>query len=234
MNKIYLKLWEFIRDDLTVNEFENSVYTDELLPYFFPDDLYFEIITNDFKNKDTTFCLKEKLKLFLREKFPVSCKCIELSNLAVVGMGEEGDNILKSVHKVIDRGEPFWWLYLSKCKECNQYWLIAQEERINDIYCLYRQDKKNANEIINNKIWPVIFDRYEQLLKIGKDAGISFRFVDPINSYSINATVEVLAKEKPGIKISYLAELLNVDVATAGMVAKNIVEKTGVNIDLNN
>jgi len=36
---------------------------------------------------------------------------------------------------------PFWWLVLYGCRSCGQGWLVAQEERHNDIFCMRRLDE---------------------------------------------------------------------------------------------
>lgn len=232
IKNIFIKVWEFIRGDITIQEFEDLAYNNDSIIKYFTKELYLEIISNDFKNKDSIYKLKEKLKSFQIENHPTNCKCIELSNLAVVDMGEESDLVFNTFQKIVDRGEPYWWIYLCVCKKCNQHWLIAQEERHNDIFCLFRLDIDAAEQIINNGNWPTIFDRYENLLNIGKDSGKSVRFFEPENSLSLHATMEDIAKENPGIKLSYLAELLNIDIETALIIGKTLVKNNGVNIKL--
>lgn len=37
-----------------------------------------------------------------------------------------------------ERGEPFWWLYAARCAVCATNWLVAQEERQNDVILIRR------------------------------------------------------------------------------------------------
>ena len=76
------------------------------------------------------------------------------------------------------RGEPWWWLWCGECSRCGQWWLVGQEERQNDVYCLRRLDADEVNELLQNNVWPSDFDRYESLLRLGRDAGVMFRFAD--------------------------------------------------------
>ena len=76
---------------------------------------------------------------------------------------------------------------------------------------------------------PSYFDRYKTLLQIGRDAGRSVRFIDPLNS-SMRFTVADLAKEQPGIGLSELASLLSVEVKIARILAKQAVVADGVDI----
>jgi hypothetical protein len=45
--------------------------------------------------------------------------------------------------------------------------------------------------------------------------------------------MEDLAKESPGIKLSYLANLLNIDIRTAFIIGKAVVKSKKVDIKLN-
>lgn len=42
------------------------------------------------------------------------------------------------VKEIKEFGEPCWWLSIYSCSACEQKWLVAQEERMNDIYILKR------------------------------------------------------------------------------------------------
>ena len=227
-----LKIWKYVRGDISNSDFEKIIYYDDIFINYFGKELYTEVISNDYSNWDSTNKIKEKLQVFLYKYYPQKCKCIEVKDLAVVDMGEESIVVLKTIEEVVKRGEPYWWLHLSKCKNCDQYWLIAQEERQNDIVCMSRLETKIAEKIIKDNIWPSIFDKYEALLKIGKENDKSVRFFDPINGSSLAYTIEDLAKENPGIKLSYLAELLNIDIQTALIISKEVIKNKGVNINL--
>lgn len=232
MENMYTIIWEYIRGDLPNTAFENQIYYDDSYKKYLGDELYLEAISNDYNNKDLTYKLKNNLLAFQRNNHPQNCKCIELSNLSIIDMGEESEQVFKTLKQVVARGAQYWWLYLSLCENCNQYWLIASEERQNDIFIMFRINEVQANQILNDSIWPSIFDKYEYLLKIGKEAGKSVRFFNPLDS-SLCYTIEDLAIEQPGIKLSYLADLLNIDIDTALIIGKTIVKSKKVNIKLN-
>ena len=146
-------------------------------------------------------------------------------------MENENDNIF-SLIKLKDRGNNIWWLYLSQCEICKEYWLVAQEERHNDCFCLKRLDNETAIKILNDNIWPSIFDKYEYLLQIEMEAGKSVRFWDPLNS-SLKYTIEDLTIEHPGIKLSWIAKLLNIDINLAKDIAKKVTINNSLKIDYN-
>jgi hypothetical protein len=223
MEEYFTKIWEFIRGDLSTYEFENIIYNDSFKECC-KDDIYLEIISNDYRNKDSTHKLKEKLKEYQREYRPLECLCIEQPNIAIIDMFKEWEKIFLPINQIVQRGAPYWWLYLSRCSKCYQYWLVAQEERLTSA---------EGEQIISKNNWPTIFDEYESLLKIGKDAGKSVRFIDPINSKSLAYTVEDLAQNKPGIKLSQLAALLNLDMNTALAISQKVIKEKGVKITLN-
>lgn len=84
-------------------------------------------------------------------------------------------------------------------------------------------------DVLNNDRWPTIFDHYEDLLRIGVEAGKRVRFLDPLNS-SLRWTVSDLAKDRPGISIIEIAELLNLEIDLAEELARKVVREDGVNI----
>ena len=149
-------------------------------------------------------------------------------------MGDESEKVFASLLEVKKRGELYWWLSVYQCYVCQQSWLVAQEERQNDVFCLYRLDAVKTEDIINNNHWIPIFDHYEDLLRIGLEAGKSVRFFEPLNSRSLRWTISDLAKEKPGINISEVSQLLNLDIQMAEEIARTVIREDGVHIAFNN
>ena len=149
-----------------------------------------------------------------------SCECALLDDLAVIDMGAH-DEIFRTLDEVRMRGTPWWWLYASACKACGQHWLVAQEERQNDIFILRRLNQEVADRLIKENIWPTEFDQYESLLRIGRDSGKSVRWADLADS-SLLATIADLAQGRPGIRVSELASLLNLDPVDAAGLARQI------------
>jgi hypothetical protein len=223
-------IWRFIRGDMKVQEFEQWVYSENSLEKMLGKTLYFETISVNYSGKDALNKIKELLSEYARQAAPLQCKCIQLSDIAVVATGEESKAVFQHIKEVAKRGEPFWWLSLEHCRECNQWWLVASEERHNDVYCLRRLDSQAADEILNKNSWPDCFDRYETLLRLGQHTGISVRFVDPMDS-SLAWTIADLAKERPGIGISEIAKLLNLDMDVAKELARKAVKNEGIQID---
>lgn len=156
------------------------------------------------------------------------CECGGLEDLAIVPMGNH-DDVFRTLEEVTKRGSPFWWLYLSACRVCGQRWLIAQEERHNDLFIFRRLSHPTAERIIQDNDWPTDFDRYETLLEIGRAAGRSVRFFDVSDSPLLD-TVMDLARERPGICVSELASLLNLDPNIAGELARQVVNMAEVKI----
>ena len=153
---------------------------------------------------------------------PNSCECDQWENLCIIEMDKDTcDYIFDVMEKLKKRGEPYWWLSLSRCKICNEFWLIAQEECIIDSFCLNRLNLKQANDIIENDIWPNIFDKYENLLKIGADNNIRWCFCDPASALDY---IEILAIERPFIKISELSKLLNINTEIALLLSNRVIE----------
>ncbi len=224
-------LWKFVRGDLSIGEFEQFVYGTPQLRDYLGTDLHFKLIENDYKNKDATFQLKQSLAAHQRAAHPAECKCIELQDLAVIDMGSH-EAVFQTLNEVALRGQPYWWLYLSVCGKCSQHWLVAQEERQNDIFCLQRLDLKTARRVIDQGIWPSTFDRYEDLLTFGMQAGRTVRFFEPTKSISLKDTIVDVAKDRPGVPISHLSKLLNIDVEVLREICREVIAAEGVTINL--
>jgi hypothetical protein len=160
-----------------------------------------------------------------------SCLCAGLIDINVVDMGDESEKVFASLLEIKKRGEPYWWLSVYECYVCQQSWLVAQEERHNDVMCLQKLDPVIMQNILSNDQWPDTFDHYDSLLRLGLDAGKSVRFFDPLNS-SLRWTVADLAKDKPGINVSEIAQLLNLEVDLAVELATKVAQEDGVQITL--
>jgi hypothetical protein len=150
-----------------------------------------------------------------------TCECGRLADPAVIGMGHH-EEVFRTLDQIHHRGSPWWWLLSFRCRACGQDWLVASEERQNDVYILRRLDRPTAERIILENVWPSDFDRYETLLAIGRAAGHSVRFFDVADSPLLH-TIADLAKERPGIRVSELASLLNLDQAVAADLARQVV-----------
>jgi DNA-binding MarR family transcriptional regulator len=91
-------------------------------------------------------------------------------------------------------------------------------------------NQETADEILSENKWPDYFDKYETLLRLGYDAGIRVGFADPLGDSSLRWTIIDLAKEHPGIAISDIAKLLNIDKTIALQLAKKAVKDERVHI----
>ena len=153
------------------------------------------------------------------------CECKYYDDFCIVNMtGDTCPQFFDKFRTIRKRGEQYWWLDIRKCKICEQNWLVAQEERTNDIFCLNRLNDKQVNDIIKNNVWPVVFDRYETLLEIAKKNNLCCIFFDPINDSSTRETIEDLALERPYIKISELSKLLNINTETIIYLSNEIIK----------
>lgn len=149
------------------------------------------------------------------------CECGRINDLAVVPMGRH-DEMFRTLQLVRRRGMPWWWLGACTCSACGQTWLVAQEERHNDLFILRRLDAVTARRLLGEDVWPPDFDRFETLLEIGREAGHTVRFPKAADSPLMH-TIADLARERPGIRVSELAVLLNLDPATAAELARQVV-----------
>ena len=230
LNHMIQKIWKFIRGDLSVKVFEKWLYSEDQLETMFGKALYFDVISANYSDNESIYQIKQLLSKFAHTSYPQKCHCIELPDVAVVDMGEDSEKVFQHHVEIKKRGEPYWWLYVNKCRECYQVWLVASEERQNDLYCLRRLDHQSLEDVLNKNQWPSYFDTYETLLHIGRKAGRSVRFVDQLDS-SLSLTIADLARERPGILVSELAQLLNLEFELATELSKRAVRDEHVQIN---
>ena len=200
-------IWKFVRGDMESADFEQWLYSEPGLEEQLGNTLYLDTISADYSCKRKVYEIRISLEVYAREASNLRCECITLPDLADVDMGEASDIALRTFEERATRGDPFWWLAADQCSECGQWWLVAQEERQNDVFFLKRLSLEEGEKVIKEHWWPEDFDKYEKLLRLGRERGHSVRFVDSFDS-SLFWTVADLARERPGIKVSELAELL--------------------------
>ena len=232
LDPFILDIWRFVRGDTEPREFEQWLYAR-------PDELEgrlgaqkaLDVLSADYGTSGAIEDVRKIMRAFAEQASSLPCRCVTLANVAVVEMGSPGDE-LGTIDKRRSRGEPWWWLWCGECSGCGQWWLVGQDERQNDVFCLRRLDTDEVNALMQDNVWPADFDRYESLLRLSRDAGAMFRFVDPGQAASLRWTIADLAKARPGIRVSELARLLNLEPDTARMLAERAIREDGVVIQL--
>jgi hypothetical protein len=157
------------------------------------------------------------------------CRCATLAEIGIIDMGDTADTC-DHFEPIKERGDPYWWLHAARCNSCSTEWLVAQEERQNDVILIRRLTPNELSRILRENVWPADFDQYETLLRLGRAAGHTVRWVDPINDSSLEWTMADLARQRPGISVTELAELRALDKETASTIADRTVIRHGVSI----
>lgn len=233
LDPFILDIWRFVRGDTEPREFEQWLYarTNELENRLGAQKAL-DVLSADYGASAAVANVRKILLVFAAQaSLSLSCRCVTLANVAVVEMGSPGDE-LRTIDERRSRGEPWWWLWCGECSQCGQWWLVAQEERQNDVFCLRRLDAGEVNELLQNNVWPPDFDSYESLLRLGYDAGVTFEFANPEQASSLRWTIVDLAKAKPGIRVAELASLLNLEPDRARILAERAIRDDGVAIQL--
>jgi len=216
-----LHIWQFVRGDTSPRDFEDWLYSSTEIETRLGS-LYLDVISANYKDAQVVWKVKDGLALWAREHTPLNCRCFTLPDLAVINMGHESSEILHSLKEQQSRGHPYWWLSTQKCSVCGDHWLVAREERHNDVFCMRRLKKREVKAIQNEAIWPSDFDKYEDLIWIGSGAG----------NYTATLcwTIQDLARARPGIAVSELIRLLNIEAPVAVLLAKIAVNKEELDI----
>lgn len=227
-------IWKFVRGDMEPSEFARWVYSEPVLEDQLRGTLYLETISADYSNKLAVYDIRKSLEVYAREVSNLRCECIALPDLADLGMGEDAsDTALRTLEQRAVRGPPLWWLAAYQCSECGQRWLLAQESRINDVFFLKRLSLEEGEQLFEEEQWPGDFDKFETLLRLGRERGHRWTVVDPLDplDFSLSGTAADLARERPGIRVSELAELFNLDIPVTKIIAKKAEHEEGVVID---
>ena len=233
LDPFILDIRRFVRGDTEPREFEQWLYarTDELERRLGAQKAL-DVLSADYGTSGAVANVRKIMRAFVEHaSSSLACRCVTLADVAVVEMGSPEDEP-GTIDERRSRGEPWWWLWCGECSRCGQWWLVAQEERQNDVFCLRRLDADEVNDLLQNSVWPSDFDNYESLLRLGHDAGIMFRFADPEEASSLRWTIADLAKARPGIRVAELASLLNLEPDTARMLAERAIREDGVAIQL--
>jgi len=231
MDSILDVIWRFVRGDTDAKEFELWLYAQETLEDFLGNKLYLDIISADYRSGDAKWRVRKALEEFARSVSSMSCECSALPNTAVIPMACPGDAISR-FDEIRLRGKPYWWLGVSRCAACGTPWLVAQEERQNDVFIFRRLTEVQFSDILSDNRWPDDFDKYETLLRLSREAGHQAIFFDPIGDSSLAWTMGDLARERPWIRLSELAELLNLDLETAAVIADEAITSHGALIEV--
>ena len=101
---------------------------------------------------------------------------------------------------------------------CEQWWLVAADERINDVFLMRRLTDAEIEALQRQSEWPADFSKFAEVLRLGRDRGHRWAFADPESS-ALVCTVADLAREEDGIRISRVASLLQIDLPHAQRLA---------------
>lgn len=145
-----------------------------------------------------------------------NCCCSSLPDLAVIPMGMDGldERVFASLETSKEHGGDQWWLFVANCLTCSQSWMIAQDSRIYDNYYMRRLEPVVRLAIVEHSQWPDEFLTYEQVLRLGRTTSKPWIFLDP-RSPGLVWTAEDLRRERPGISVEEIADLLAIPVADA-------------------
>ncbi len=213
------ELWRFARGDIQQERFEHWLYTNEEVEKVLGPDLYLELISGDFGNRDTVWLLRqsvaEKIKRYR------NCECPAVKDLDFIPMGMDGDDqrMFSNLNEILRFGPEKWWLSISRCKRCDTVWMIGQDHRYYDDYFFNRISEEQL-ESAKKGTWPKLFWTQERLLALGRDLSKTPVYVDP-DSRELVWTIKDLLKERPSITYAEIAEVLCLPEEHVARLAQN-------------
>lgn len=158
MNKLHEELWKFARGDSLVEQFEQWVYDSPELETYLGTDLYWDLITLNFRNRRAVLDFQSRLEAWLYEKTPRECDCITWGNYQKIPLVFDTADLLESFSTLRKRTP---WLTLVRCPICVTYWYVAVDT-VDDDYYWRRLDEIDAEKIIKEDTWPASFDDNER------------------------------------------------------------------------
>jgi hypothetical protein len=94
---------------------------------------------------------------------------------------------------------------ISKCRRCATVWLIAQDDRIYDIFLLVRSTDTELADALAGR-WPQQFQTYEDVLASARRLSNPPQFFDPMGS--LRETAVDLLEERPNLSAKEIGYLL--------------------------
>lgn len=161
------KLWQFVRGDTAVNDFETWLYQTPDLELEMPADLYFDALNFNYKGSELKF-IQDKLRTWLESSFTYNCSCLQFKNLDEFIISSETHLAHKLLScdyfaikcQQIRARTP--WLEIAKCLSCDTYWYVGIDT-INDDFLINRLNACDVDNILLSDIWPSFFDNNEAL-----------------------------------------------------------------------
>lgn len=215
------QLWEFVRGDAKLAAFEAWLYEDVALEAALGNDKYLDLISCDFANNDATWVVKQTIRTVL--ECDEKCHCASIRNLDAIEMG--GDWFFEkffSTLTVFAKPSPEkWWLYASQCSVCGTNWLVAQEERIHDMFYVMRLNDETTSEVKRGR-WPKTFATYADVLDVGVKLDVrQAQFVDPMSG-ALQITVEELLQTVPKITVEEIGLKLGIEPQHAQLLIDKV------------
>jgi hypothetical protein len=160
-----------------------------------------------------------------------------MADPTIVSLWDEETAHFEIIHR---RRKPFHGIDVARCPTCGTAWLRGVDCSLFDVEVLRRLNAGELAAIEAEDGWPPDFDTYE-VLRLCREAGYQFSWRDPergslppgslpLASRTAMWVMGYIARERPGIKVSALADVLGMDRPTAAIIAKRAVDEEGVSI----
>lgn len=199
-------IWKFIRGETSALDFHHWSMAETRLLDTLGEELYLDLIATDHVD---LHAMKDRLERQIRQPSEQHCDCITLPDIADIDMGDpEAMRIRSNFEEKGTRGDPYWWLSVARCPRCGQWWLVADEERINDVVLLKRLSETQGRQAVEGDVWPNDFDSFETVIALGRKRGHLCSFTDEHNGMLAQTAAELTAA-RPDITVPELAHLFN-------------------------
>lgn len=203
-------LWKFVRGDVGADDFEKWLYNETALETAFEDEEYLTLIGCNFRSKEDTFALKASIRSALQ--VGENCHCSAVRDLDNIEMGGDGffEKFFATLTELARPPTDQWWLYISRCNACSTNWLVAQEERIHDVFYVERISD-HAVQQAKAGTWPDRFQTYADVLHTGGKLGVrEAKFISPMSG-ALQVTVEELLRTSPKITAEEIGLKLGIE-----------------------
>jgi hypothetical protein len=87
MDEKLLTLWQYIHGDVTTEAFENFIYNEPGLEELLGEELYLEVISANYNNKESLYEINKSIETFVNTYQIYFCQCHRLRDKETIGMG---------------------------------------------------------------------------------------------------------------------------------------------------
>ena len=143
-------IYEFLRGDRSLADFEDWVYHSPILEDLLGNDRYLELVSLNFNNVEEVYKAKISLVQYIETIVSYRCLCRAVKNIDRKIIGDD-ESVFTTTFVTRKKQTP--WIRLDECIDCKTWWLIATDPTFSDESYFQRISLKEVSNIIDKNEW---------------------------------------------------------------------------------